>query len=210
MKCESLGLYPNGFIIKATNTEYAKKFITPKWPFNYYGIEGDNWPIDSYSENITSDVVNFINDFIYENVENMDEYEKSIDVCVDLDFINYYIENCKKANLDIDILFVETELDSPRYPINLEADERFEFIGFDYAFPVQDYFSAIYQNYKIISKFSGFRLNKFGLFDIEEEVIKYKVTRHEIIDTHPDIHLEPGQFVIYKIWRYIGQIPLTK
>lgn len=208
MENKSLSLYPNGFIIKALNSEYAQKFLTPNSLFNYYGIEGDNWPIDDYSENISSDVVNFINDFVYENIENVSNYGKSINACIDIDFINYYIDNCKRANLNIEILFVETELDSPICPIKIAEDKRFKFIGFDYAFPVVDYFSAIYENYSVISKFHKFNLNEFGLFNSEEEVKMYKELRQKIINTQTDIHLETGEFVVYKVWKYIGEVPI--
>lgn len=205
----SVNFYPNGIMIKALNTKYSEEFKLPISLFNYYGIEGDNWPIDKYSENLDKSDINFIKEFIYENVDNVAEYNRCTAVCNDIDFINYYIDCCYKANFIIDIFFVETELSSPICKINPIGNENFEFLGFDYAFPADDYFSSIFQEYKIISQFGNFVLNENGLFSTEEQIQEYIQTREELKNTEFKTYLEQGKFIIYKVWTYVGELPIT-
>lgn len=204
MAGNKIKFYSNGFMIKALNTEYATRFKLPQAKFNYCGIEGDNWPIDKYSIGIGKDELSFIEDYLYEIVDNPDKYNEIVAVCNDMDFLNYYVECCNKANFQIDILYIETELEYPNCLINPLNNDQFEFLGYDYAYPGDDYYSSIYQEYKIINQYGSFNLNKNGLFNTEEEINEYITVRENLKKTSSYSHIEKGKFIIYKVWRYIG------
>ncbi|NLI57605.1 MAG: hypothetical protein GX387_03665 [Clostridium sp.] len=197
--------YSNGFIIKRINGNYAGKFK------NYDGIEGDIWPLDKYTENVDLMEFKYIDSYLSEKVFRSDVDKRSVDVCNDVDFLNKYISICEMANFKIEILFCQTERVFPKSEIEpYKQKEDFEFLGYDYGYPGSDYYSCVYNDVKRMFKDSNFTLNKNGLFEDEGSILEYISAREKLKKQTPEYMFEEGEFIIYKLWKYIGEVPIKK
>ncbi|MBU3131874.1 hypothetical protein KPL40_05360 [Clostridium gasigenes] len=203
MKKKEINYNANGFIVKRLDGDFASNYK------NYMGIDGDVWPIDKYSKGLNSDDIKFLCDYIDENVTLSDFNTTGVDVCNDIEFLNMYIEACKKTDFQIEVLFCETEKMTPIYEMNTgNIKEKFKFLGFDYGYPGTDYYSCVYSDVKTIPEMSHMTLNKNGLFETEKEVIEFILIRDKLKNVLPQNIFEQGEFIIYKLWRYIGEYPL--
>ncbi|WBW98725.1 hypothetical protein [Oceanirhabdus sp. W0125-5] len=83
-----------------------------------------------------------------------------------------------------------------------------EFLGYDYAYPGALYYSSIYHELSVVNelcidnKLNGFKLNKYGLFNTYDELLKFMEMRENLKVKYP-YTFELGDFVVYKVWRYI-------
>lgn len=201
----SIKFHSNGFIVKWVNSEYANKFRCPNASFNYYGIEGDNWPIDRYTEGISEEELNYIENYLWENIESRVDDINFVWVCNDIIFIKRYVDVCKKANMKIEILFCESERSFPGYVVKFHEPINLQFIGYDYAYASADYYSCVFNEIPRTNEMQGIKLNQFGLFSTENEILEFVNLRNKLITTNPLDGFEKGDFIIYKLWRYNGE-----
>ncbi|MDQ2087452.1 hypothetical protein RBH29_13555 [Herbivorax sp. ANBcel31] len=200
---EEIRYFANGFIIKRIDSQYAGYYK------NYFGIEGDIWPIDKYAKNISKKEIEYFDKYLDENIYKADNNEKFVDVCNDIDFLNTYINACKIEEYKVEVLFCETQRLFPKCEINPHKySEIFEFLGHDYGYPGVDYYSGVYNDVKRLSQTSQFLLNSNGLFEDQDKLLEYIELREKLKKELPENMLEQGEFIIYKLWRYIGDYPI--
>ena len=194
---------PNGFIVKRLDGDFASRYK------NYMGIDGDVWPIDKYSNGLSIDDIKFLCSYIDENVTLSDFNTTAVDVCNDIEFLNMYIDACKKTDFQIEVLFCETEKMTPICEMNPDKNkDNFNFLGFDYGYPGTNYYSCVYSDVKRIPEMVYMTLNKSGLFETEKEVIEFVFLRDKLKKILPQNVFEQGEFIIYKLWKYVGEYPL--
>jgi len=201
----SVKFYSNGFIVKWVSSEYSNKYRCPKSVFDYYGIEGDNWPIDKYTEGVDKEELEYLQNYLWENIESRVDDIDFVWVCNDINFIKRYVDVCKKANMKIEILFCESEKPFPKYVVNSHEESNLQFIGYDYAYPSADYYSSIFNEIPRTNEMRGIKLNQFGLFSNENEVLEFVNLRDKLTDINQFVGFEKGDFIIYKLWRYNGE-----
>lgn len=202
MEINKVNLYPNGFIIKCIDSEFSYEYMYPNLAFNYYGIEGDNWPIDGYTPIIDKKELNYLEDYLYKNIENTTEDASFVSVCNDIDFIRRYLIDCQKANIKIQLLFCESERPYPKYELSSLDKKNLRFVGYDYAYAEPDYYSSIAQDIPRVDEMKSSKLNRFGLFDSEMEVLEFISLRNELIQSKPMGMFESGNFIVYRLWEY--------
>lgn len=203
MNTINVTFYGNGFMIKRTDSTWARRFIENDHGFSYKGIEGDNWPISIYDGELESQETKSISEYISVNVEEEAYANNGVAVCNDVEFINRYLEICMKANYKISVLFCETERHLPKCNIDLDRYGKFKFIGFDYAYTIPDYYSCIFHDIPRINEFKKFSLNEFGLFNTLEEVVEFINLREYIKTKNESSKFELGDFSIYRLWEYL-------
>ena len=193
-------LHNNGFIIKK-ETEYK-----------FYGLTDDIWPIDLDTPKLEKQVKKKLFDYCESNVRRSWENDKVVEVSNNIDFINQYIYACELADIKYQILFCCSEKEIPQ--INISSQdlyEKFVFLGYDYAYPGGSFYSCIYNDlfFKRVHQFNCFRLNQYGLFNNEKDLINFIDLRIEL-QKKSSIHLfEKGDFVVFKLWRYTGNVPIS-
>ena len=194
---EKIIFHQNGFIIKNTNSDYSLHFK------NYNGIEGDNWPICSYDKDILgSEKFNYLYGYLDNQLMRSNFDSQYVGVISDINFIREYLESCKVLGFDTEVLFCETERILPKISINIDKiRNKLKFIGYDYGYPGEDYYSCVYNDVSRIVEMSHLQLNKYGLFDTEEEIIEFISLRNELEKIYPKYAFELGEFIIYKLWK---------
>jgi hypothetical protein len=202
----NLILYNNGFTVRRIDSDYALKFKTPNNEFNYCGIEGDNWPLDKYSKYLDKKEIDYVNEYIKINIESKSENSNYVAVCNDIPFLNRYIEDCIKADINVDVIYCETEKPFPTSKVSTNNND-FVFLGYDYAYPYPDYYSCIYQDIRRIREMNIFNLNQYGLFSTITETTEFIRYRDELKKT-TTIAFEQGDFIVYKVWRFTGEFPI--
>jgi len=185
-----LKLYKNGIIIQ-------KKDKNEK---GYYGIDGlqkDNWYLTFgiFKENIDK----YIDEYYFKYIDNIYFFDdRYIGCCNDLDYIKTYIQESKKINIKYRILFCETTQKKPFFKEYKKL--HLKFLGYDYAQPCPSYASCIpYEiNREDIPELYNIKLNKYGLFDTEKDVLNFKKLRDNL-QNKEELGLELGDFFIYKL-----------
>jgi hypothetical protein len=56
---------------------------------------------------------------------------------------------------------------------------------------------------------SELKLNEHELFNDIESIKMFIEIRNELVKEYPPNEFESGEFIIYKIWRYIGEYPIN-
>lgn len=189
----------NGFIVKRLDSEWAKKFN----PI-YSGIEGDTWPLDVDSNN---DEHIYLDEEIDRIVAVAESDASYVGVCGDSTLINRYICECKKLNYSIEILFCETIKQNPKTNYKFSDQiENFEFLGYDYGYVSDDYYSCVYNDLlsRDMDSFNHIILNKNGLIGNQEELNKFIEIRNNISQFSASKNFEQGDFIPYKLWRFKG------
>jgi hypothetical protein len=185
--------YPNGFLVKEQLKQYQ----------NYVGVEGGCWPLNLDDQRLGKAERIYFSDFINSKIELSWKNPEYVDVASEWDFVKQYSQECKQKQIQPIILFCETTRLYPQCVPSANTMERFEFIGFDYAFSGGSYYSAVFSDVftRRIKEFFCFELNEFGLFSKEEEITKFIEARSSLRDV-PQSRLEQGDFIIYKLWKY--------
>lgn len=177
--------YVNGIVVQKKNDE------------KYKGIDG--WTGDAW----------YLNSMYEKDNELVRDYDKYVeisegnweimDACIDNQYIRKYVLFSRKIGVDIRLILCETTCDFPLYnACNLEL----EFLGYDYAYPGGDCYSAIYYDICVdrIKEFHNIKLNKNELFDTEEEVDAFIQKREELKSVYDENTFEGGVFVKYKLY----------
>ncbi|TDX51146.1 hypothetical protein [Orenia marismortui] len=203
---KKLKFYKNGFIVKRVDGSYGRKFG------NYLGIEGDVWPLYKDIQLIEQSKLKYLCDFIDENVLKSYFDNSRVDVCSNIQFLNEYVSTCNKLDFNIEILLCETSRKKPY--INIEEyviDNQFEFLGYDYGYPGDNYYSCVYNDIGRVSEMDNIKLNKYGLFNSEEQVVNFYILRERLKQKNPQ-NFEFGEhdtdYTVYKISKYVGNLPI--
>lgn len=194
----------NGLIVKRLDSDYAQKYK------DFWGISGDVWPIDKYSQDIDADEVKKYQDFLDKKVFLSEQSDKYVDVCADMDFLNKYVLTCKGAGFDIKVLLCETVKELPVVSKKTfgTISDKLVFLGYDYGYPCPDYYSCINNDIHRFSEFSHLSKNRYGLLEREEDVFNFIQIRDKLREELPINKFERGEFIIYKLWEYVGDFPI--
>ncbi|WBW98724.1 hypothetical protein [Oceanirhabdus sp. W0125-5] len=87
-------LYENGFLIKERDCETIE----------YHGVQG-YWPIDMDTEGIEINEKRYLDKYCDDNIYEPSNYDDTVGVCNDMEYLNRYLEGCIKAKIKVDILF---------------------------------------------------------------------------------------------------------
>lgn len=198
--------YSNGFLVKCINKDWHCQY-----PDNYGGLSGNMWPINSkYEETLSKEEAKILEDYVQEHIEIEWKCEPNYEyvyVCADIPFLNHYIDACKRAGYEIDILFLMSKISLPICEYDIEkSKELLAFLGFDYGYID---FSCLYNYVGRVPELSDYSINKYGLLETEDEIIRFG-EQVEYLRSNKLAKLELGRNHIYKIWRYIGQYPINE
>lgn len=88
-------------------------------------------------------------------------------------------------------------------------DKNFKFIGYDYSHSGGDFYSVVYNDICTgrIEEFKKIKLNDYGLFSNISEVFDFINKREELKNIYPKYMFELGNFIVLKLWQYIGKTP---
>lgn len=174
--------YQNGIVVQRINHENM-----------YKGIEGDNWYLNYLGNSKEFDLY-------YDNeIEKAWINSEYVDCCSEMSYIEKYVLESKKKNIEFRILLCETTKSKPQIVINKPF--KIYFIGYDYAYAGGSYYSCV--NNDIVSdripELKEIRLNKNGLFNEVDEIQKFIKQRELLKKKYPRGTFETGEFIIYKI-----------
>ena len=164
----------------------------------YKGIDGcgfstgENWFFNC-DERVSEDFEPYYDDIINKTFCNLGDHTW-IAACNDMNYINKYIKEAEKQSIKYRLLLCETDLSYPRFDC---PDFKKTFLGYDYAYPSGDNYSAVYNEIPYV--FPQFQLNQYGLFQTREEIEKYIAERERFKLTRPQLTLEAGDFVIFRL-----------
>ncbi|MBP5433043.1 hypothetical protein [Ruminococcus sp.] len=166
----------------------------------YRGIDGSgfgdnsahNWFLN-YDERVSE----YFEPYYDENIDKI--YWNSDDTtwiaaCNEMNYIYNYVKEAEKRNIKYRLLLCETDVPYPRFDC---PEFKKTFLGYDYAYPSGDNYSAVYNEIPYV--FHQFQLNQYGLFQTREEIEKYIAERERFKLTQPPLTLEVGEFVIFKL-----------
>lgn len=197
--------FTNGFLIIKEERSHISQNI------NYQGIEGDVWPLHLEVSNVEKSELQYLVDTVDNRITTCLDYSAT-DVSNDIDFINRYVNACVQEEMSISVLLCETEKDKPLINITEKTlNKDFLFIGFDYGYCGTDYYSCVNSDMGRITEMDSLKLNQYGLFDTEVEVIKFINLRGMLKDDNLGKGFELGPdecYTIYKLWRYKGEYPI--
>lgn len=196
----------NGFLIKRLDSNYASNYKD-----GYLGIEGDTWPLDIYSKGQNTDEIQYLSKLIDDKITRTYYNDSFVGVCEDKSIINKYISMCKNLKYKIDVLFCETTRKNPLFRLDSLFDtDKFIFIGYDYGDSADSYYSCVYNDVYIrnLYQFSSIVLNENGLINDEEVLSRFIDIRDRLKTELSEEMFEHGNFIPYKLWKYVGNQPL--
>lgn len=186
----SVNLYPNGFLVKRTDSEDAEKYGL------YKGVEGDCWPVIE----ISTEEGKYLSNFLEHNIFLNDSDNSYVDVCPNIFFLKRYIKACENAGYKTQVIYCKTQKRVPECDVN--TNSNYKFIGYDYAYAGGDYYSCVFNEVRRIPEMARFHLNQYGLFNSESEVLEFIKVRNELEKSKPHLTFELGEFIIYQLWEY--------
>jgi len=182
--------YINGYIIQEDkNSDYRGVDGS-----GLIGTLGENWYLNDkpgYEERFAP---------FYEEYIGLDYYfvepQTFVGACTDINYIREYIKASKELGIKYRVMLVKTDI--PRPVCEVEDSVDLKFLGYDYAYAMADYYSAVYN--EVHGIFPQFKLNANGLFETEEEIREYLKAREEFVAAHPPYTLESGDFTIFEVY----------
>jgi hypothetical protein len=187
-------LNANGFIVRRINKSRGK---------TYLGVENDNWPLNNiYYDDSQNHEINYLMNYYDDNID-ISWQGDCVEVCCNIDYIRRYFNACNELNIEVDIIYCETNLIHPNFN-NIQCIEQLKdnFIGYDYAYSGGSYYSCVLND--VVSmrllEFSKVKLNKFGLFDTINDLMEFIKKRNQLKDISPQFTFENGDFIIYKLY----------
>lgn len=193
-------LYPNGFFIQK---ETGSKFR---------GLTDDIWPIDLETPMLESNLKKQLYDYCEANITRSWEDENIVEVCNDIKFLDQYILACESSNIKIRILFCFSEKTVPIFDIdNNKLHKSFVCLGYDYAYPGGSFYSCVLNDVfsRRIRQFDRFALNQYGLFENKESLTDFIDFRSNLSKKSSMTLFEQGDFTVYQLWEYSGNLSYT-
>jgi hypothetical protein len=195
-------LNSNGLLVRAIDKIHEE----------YLGVEGDCWNIDESTEGVDQQEGKFLNNYCSENISHSWPDDNVVDVSCDINFVNRYVNAIIKANIKFIVLFCKTNKTIPNFLSNIEnqTNDNFIFIGFDYAYSGGSFYSCVFNDLysRRISELLDIELNEYGLINSEEELSNFIRRRNELIIRDEAGMFETGEFIVYKLWKYVGEFPI--
>lgn len=157
----------------------------------YKGISGEICPISPLDlKNLKDDSLRqeceLCIQYVDEHLDRGYDDPEIVDCCNDIDFINKYIEVCKKLGFEVDVLLCGTTREEPKYVISdEEISTHYEFLGFDYGYPGPDYYSCLVEEVKHITTIVPIELNEYGLLQTEEDAVNFIKARNKARECLP-------------------------
>ena len=180
---------------------YINGIVIQKYVSNSYkGIDGSGWSENTgcnwyfnYDEQLAEFFEPYYDEYIGRTYWNLNEHSW-VAACNDMDYINKYVEESQKRNIQYRLLLCESEIPNPT--MKASALKK-KFLGYDYAYAAGDNYSAVYNEIPYV--FPQFKLNSNGLFDTEEEMKEYLLERERFKKSHAPYTLEEGDFIIFRL-----------
>lgn len=164
----------------------------------YHGVDTNAWPVGTcFSQKTATDLCELSN------------IDLSYPLLIDFNSAVQYYAECERQQKNVRLLYCEVSgcNSSMSLPNYYNHSDRF-FLGFDYAYPSGDYYSAvandvIFRNGSLSSKWRQ-HLNEYGLFQNAEQVQSFAQDRlaflhNKSIDEH--YYIERGNFSVFCIFR---------
>lgn len=150
----------------------AKGFLIVDEPIlingiTYSGVNTDAWPIGM---NFNSEIARNICEISYQNLD--------FPMLVDFDSAMHYCRLCERAGKKPRMLYCEALIDHSVHNLPQFANpQNSTYLGFDYAYPSGDYYSAVVndiicQNKSLPTDWKN-HLNGFGLLSTVDDLIKF-------------------------------------
>ncbi|HEX3045152.1 MAG TPA: hypothetical protein VHY08_10375 [Bacillota bacterium] len=185
----------NGLIIQKLNDLNNVCPLT-----SYMGLERyQSWPLedrtDEQSKKLTEETEERWFNYFYG--ESNEKY--ALAVVPSMEYISRYLNTCKNYNLKVRVLHIETEREEPQWE-GPPLDKTF--LGYEYA-TSQNFYSPLSDDLFGLSTppslvNSKSVLNKYGLFNTEEDLISYIENRNKAIGEGYDLE-SFGDFCKYKV-----------
>ena len=163
--------------------------------FTYYGVDTDAWPIgDRILETLAPK--------IYENAYS----DLSYPLLIDFDSATKYCSMCEREGETPRLLYCEAILNSFSGEIpECRAPLLSTFLGYDYAYPSGDYYSALFNDVIwdkgcLTAKWRR-QLNRYGLLYSEDQMRMFVQDRITVSSRNVgDYAVELGNFVIFRVF----------
>lgn len=127
-----------------------------------------------------------------------------MDCCADESYIEKYIDESRRLEIDFRILLCAT---CRNFPILAKAElgQEKKVLGYDYAYSGGSYYSSILNDIvdHRINEFNRIKLNENGLFNTLEEAEKFAEMRNVMMNADKEYVFERGDFIIYEITEVI-------
>jgi len=177
-----MNLHCNGWIIQKNKEGH------------YKGIEGDNWFLN-YDDMTDKEIVDYFDEYI--DLAWSDDGR--VDVANDFNYIGKCADIATEKKIKFRIILCYTTRENP-----IIKDDNLPtiFLGYDYAYSGGSYYSAVFSD--VVSRemavFAKFKLNSYGLFGSEEEIVEFISERNKAIQSSAGFEFEDGDFIVYKLY----------
>ena len=165
----SVNIFSNGFLVTEDLLNVNNS--------NYCGVDKNAWPLGT-----ESDILPLAQDKVEESYMNL-----SAPLLINQADLITYIQTCKEFNIAYRVLYCEVY--SKEFPLDAKLHDMYgkseHFIGYGYAYPSGDYFSAIWND--VIYSSSSFaikwkrELNQFGLLPSLHTAILFAKKRNSAL-----------------------------
>ena len=165
---------------------------------SYCGVETDAWPIGfQFSSELAT------------NIYEMSFLDMAFPLLVDYDSALHYCCECEREGIEPRILFCEIlSTYQPEKAPWFESLPVGSFLGFDYAYPSGDYYSAVANDViyraNILPTCWKYHLNEFGLFASRDELLQFVEERLRVANACEENNrgclFEKGTFVGYRVF----------
>ena len=182
--------YINGYIVQEDKNP------------RYRGVDGSGFSDNTADNWYLNDIPGYEEKFrpFYEENIALEDYfldlQSHVGACTDLGYIRDYIKASEELGIKYRVMLVKTDIPQP--VCEMDESVSLKFLGYDYAYAMPNYYSAVYNEVEGI--FPQFKLNGNGLFETEEDIREYLKTREEFVKTHRPYTLESGDFAVFEIY----------
>ena len=181
--------------------EYTSNgFIVTEGPelvngIGYYGVDTNVWPI---GQTFSSQLATEIKEIAYVDL--------AFPLLIDLPSALQYYSECNRLGISPRLLYCETECKNSSVVISEFCNSTYcTFLGYDYAYPSGDYYSAvandiIYRKDEFSIKWKTY-INQYGLISSEKLIQLFAIERMEALQKNPNaLSFETGNFVIFRVF----------
>ena len=164
----------------------------------YHGVSTDAWPIGTQFKTKTA-----------VDICETSYWDLNYPLLIDFDSALDYCHRCENLGITPRMLFCQTMLTNSEHTLpKFEIPQNTIHLGYDYAYPSGSYYSAIandilYQENRV-SPFWKQRINEFGLFSTENDLLQFATDRtaaQKEAEARGQMQLfEKGNFVGFQVF----------